>query len=54
MLLGMRTPLRTFRPPPELWQDAKAIAASRGETLTDVLTEALRRYVRRHTPKETR
>jgi hypothetical protein len=42
------TPSRTIRVAEGLWSDAKAIAAVRGETLTDVLTDALRRYTKRH------
>jgi hypothetical protein len=40
------TPHRTFRAPDEEWEPAKRIAADRGETLTDVLRRALRRYIR--------
>ena len=32
----------------QLWRDAAEIAARRGETLGDVITTALRRYVARH------
>lgn len=39
---------RNFRVPDDLYADAKAVAAVRGETLTDVITAALRRYVRRN------
>jgi len=39
---------QSFRLPPDLYADAKRIAASRGETLTHVITEALRRYVKRN------
>lgn len=42
------TPPRSIRVEESLWREAKEIAARRGETLTDVLTEALRRYVKRH------
>ncbi|GAB3867454.1 hypothetical protein GCM10028801_41510 [Nocardioides maradonensis] len=40
------TPIRTFRAPDEEWDLALRIAASRGETVTDVLRRALRRYIR--------
>lgn len=31
-----------------VWDEAAAIAAGRGETMTSVVEDALRRYVRRH------
>ena len=43
-----KTPARSVRIPDELWKAAQAIAATRGETVTDVITEALKRYVRRN------
>lgn len=39
--------LRTFRVPDDLWRAAQAKAAERGETVTDILIRALRRYVAR-------
>ena len=39
---------RNFRIPDDLYADAKRIAAARNETLTHVITEALRRYVKRN------
>lgn len=42
------TPARTFRPPPELWEAVKVVAAARGESVSEVITQALRRYVRRN------
>jgi predicted transcriptional regulator len=39
---------QSFRLPTDLYAQAKAIAAARNETLTHVITEALTRYVRRH------
>lgn len=39
-------PARSVRVPDELWQAAKERAAERGETVTDVLIRALRRYTR--------
>lgn len=44
-----RTPVSNFRIPPELKQAAIAKAASEGRTLTDVVVEALKRYVKRGT-----
>lgn len=41
-----KTPTRNVRVGDELWQAAKARAAERGETVTDVLVRALKRYVR--------
>jgi predicted transcriptional regulator len=43
-----RIPLRTFRAPDDLWQRARAVAAVRDESLSDVIRAALERYVRRH------
>ena len=40
------TPNRTMRIPDEEWEPALRIAADRGETVTDVVRRALRRYVR--------
>lgn len=39
-------PARSVRVPDDLWQAAKARAEERGETVTDVLIRALRRYVK--------
>ncbi len=41
-------PLRNFRCEDTLWQRAKAVAASREESLSDVLRDALERYVKQH------
>jgi predicted transcriptional regulator len=43
-----RTKGTMFRIPDDLKAEAQAIAAARNETLTHVVTEALTRYVRRH------
>ena len=40
------TPNRTMRIPDEVWLEVQRIAADRGETVTDVVMRALRRYVR--------
>ena len=42
------TPKHGVRVPDELWQAAKRAAADNGETLTDVILRALKRYVRDH------
>jgi len=39
-------PNRAVRVPDDLWHAAKARAAERGETVTDVILRALRRYAR--------
>lgn len=41
-----RKRLRSVGVPDELWEAVKARAAERGETVTDVILRALRRYVR--------
>lgn len=40
------TPNRTVRVPDDLWEAVKRKAADRGETVTDVILRALRRYLR--------
>lgn len=40
------TPHRTVRVPDEVWDEALRIAHDRGETVTDVVQRALRRYIR--------
>lgn len=42
---------RSFRIPDDEWAEALAVARSRGETLTSVIRDALKRYVMRHRPK---
>lgn len=42
------TPQRSIRIPDDEWEAAKAAADERGETLSDVLRLALRRYTARH------
>ena len=39
------TPPRSIRVPDDLWDSAKEEAARRGETVTDAVNRALRRYV---------
>lgn len=41
-----QTPPRSVRVPEDLWQAAHARAQQRGETVTDAILRALRRYVR--------
>lgn len=41
-----KTPTRTFRCPDHIWNAAKAKAADEGVTVTDVLIDALRKYLR--------
>lgn len=41
-----KTPQRTVRVPDDLWAAAKRKAAGRGESVTDVIIRALKRYVR--------
>jgi hypothetical protein len=41
-------PARAVRVEDELWDAAKAIAAERGEDLSAIMRDALRRYVKRH------
>lgn len=43
-----KTPQRAIRIPDDLWQAAKAIARDRGETLSEVIRDALTDYVKRH------
>ena len=45
---GRGTPRHAVRVPDELWQTAVEIAKHRGETLTEVVREALERYVDEH------
>ena len=40
-----KTPARSVRVPEDLWQAALVRAQERGETVTDVILRALRRYV---------
>jgi antitoxin component of RelBE/YafQ-DinJ toxin-antitoxin module len=42
------TTLRNFRADDSLWKRAQAVAAKRGESLSDVLRAALERYVQRY------
>jgi predicted HicB family RNase H-like nuclease len=42
-----KTPIRSFRIDPELYAAVQEKAAERGETVTDVVVQALQRYVKR-------
>lgn len=42
------TPVRNVRLRDEVWNEAKAIAAERNETMTSVIEEALLRYIAAH------
>lgn len=39
--------MRSLRVPEQLWADAKATADARRENISDVIREALERYVKR-------
>lgn len=41
-----KTPKRGVRVPTDLWDAVKAKAKQRGETVTDVILRALKRYLR--------
>lgn len=43
-----KTPARSVRVGVDLWDAAKKAAAANGETVSDIINEALRRYVRRN------
>lgn len=43
---------RAFRIPDDEWQAALTVAKSRGESLSQVIRDALKRYVTRHAPKQ--
>ena len=43
-----KTPLKSFRIPTELYKAAQSVAASRNESVSEVVRKALERYVRRN------
>jgi predicted transcriptional regulator len=43
-----KTPLRALRVPDDLWHRAQAVAKERGETLSDVMRDALWDYVEKY------
>jgi len=40
-----KTPHRTVRVAPELWDAARSVAAFRGDTLSDIVRRALEQYI---------
>jgi hypothetical protein len=46
----MTTPLRSVRIPDGLWDTASRTALKNGETVSDVIREALRAYIEQHLP----
>jgi predicted HicB family RNase H-like nuclease len=42
-----KTPLRSFRIPDEVYRAAQAAAAESGESVSDVVRQALEQYVKR-------
>ena len=40
-----KTPVRTIRVPDDLWEAAQAKAKARGDSVSQVVRDALRRYV---------
>lgn len=49
--MSERGALRTFRIGLAEWEAAKSVADARGESLSAVIRDALKRYVTRHAPK---
>lgn len=43
-----RVPLRAVRVPDETWKPAQDVAKARGESVSQVVRDALERYVKRH------
>jgi predicted HicB family RNase H-like nuclease len=42
-----QTPNRTVRVPDEVWRDAKEQAEAEGKSVSDIVNDCLRRYLRR-------
>lgn len=42
------TVIRSVRVADDLWKDAQRVAKSRGESVTEVIVQALTRYVKRY------
>lgn len=40
--------MRSIRVPKKLWDEAKAVADEREESISDIIREALERYVKKH------
>lgn len=49
-----KTPQRTVRVPDKTWDAAKAVAERRGDNLSEVIRQALERYVRCNPPPRDR
>ncbi len=49
-----KTPRRTIRIPDQLWHIAQTRADSRGENLSDIIRQALQRYVAATGPADAR
>lgn len=43
-----KTKIRAVRVPDELWEAAQAVAAKKGESVSDEIRRSLERYVRRN------
>ena len=41
-----REPLRSIRVPDDIWEAAQKVAAERGESVSEVIRRALKRYAR--------
>jgi predicted DNA-binding protein len=48
---GGATPLRAVRVEPELWDTARTIAAKNGDTISDIIREAIRAYIQENEDK---
>lgn len=48
------TPLRNVRVPDDLWAAAQRVAAEQGTTVSAVIVDRLRRYVRNHDRRQRR
>lgn len=40
-----KTPLRSVRIEPELWDEAQRVAKERGDTISSIIRDALREYL---------
>lgn len=49
-----KTPRRTIRIPDQLWLNAQTRADSRGENLSDIIRQALQRYLAATEPADPR
>jgi len=46
-----KTPLRAVRVDPELWEKARAVAATKGDNLSAIIRDALRAYIKENEDK---